>query len=165
MGRCGSTDSVFFIEEDYWSHNTSLFVTNFQGNEPRWCYYLLRTISKADHAGKSAVPAVDRKDLFDIRVPEPPAAEQLAIVDYIEKECGLFDAAIERVECEMELIHAYRTRLIADVVTGKGDVRHLAPEGSEAAVEELEPWEAEEIIDGEGAEDLEVDEEAVDADD
>ena len=68
MGRYGSTDAVFFLETDFWPHNTALFVTNFHGNRPRWCYFMLRTISKADHAGKSAVPGVDRKDLFEIVV-------------------------------------------------------------------------------------------------
>jgi Fic/DOC family N-terminal/Fic/DOC family len=45
----------------------------FQGNRPRWCYFLLRTISKADHSGKSAVPGIDRKDLYEIEVAVPPA--------------------------------------------------------------------------------------------
>jgi type I restriction enzyme S subunit len=60
MGRYGSTDAVFFVTENFWPHNTALFVTDFQGNDPKWCYFLLRTISKSPHSGKSAVPGVDR---------------------------------------------------------------------------------------------------------
>ena len=56
MGRYGSTDAVFFIEDDFWPHNTSLFVTDFQGNVRKWCYHLLSIITKADQADKSAVP-------------------------------------------------------------------------------------------------------------
>ena len=63
MGRYGSTDAVFYVERDFWPHNTSLFVTDFHNNIPKWCYHLLGSITKADHVGKSAVPGVDRKYL------------------------------------------------------------------------------------------------------
>ena len=127
MGRYGSTDAIFYIEEDFWPHNTSLFVTNFQGNLPRWCYYLLRTISKADHSGKSAVPGIDRKDLFDIVVTVPSHEEQLEIAVYgIEDRSRELNSAISRVENENAFLQEFRTRLIADVVTGKLDVRAAA---------------------------------------
>ena len=64
MGRYGSTDAVFYVEQDFWPHNTSLFVTDFQGNSPKWCYYLLNTITKGDQAGKSAVSRARPQDLF-----------------------------------------------------------------------------------------------------
>ena len=126
MGRYGSTDAVFYIEQDFWPHNTSLFVTDFQGNLPRWCYYLLRTISKADHSGKSAVPGVDRKDLFDIVVTVPSYEEQIEIVGGIEDSSQELNSAIAKVENENTLLQEFRTRLIADVVTGKLDVRAAA---------------------------------------
>jgi type I restriction enzyme S subunit len=123
MGRYGSTDAVFYVEDDFWPHNTSLFVTSFQGNVPRWCYYLLRTISKADHAGKSAVPGVDRKDLFDIVVTVPSYREQIEIVRAIEDRTQELNSAISKIENENTLIQEFRSRVIADVVTGKLDVR------------------------------------------
>lgn len=126
MGRYGSTDAVFYIEQDFWPHNTSLFVTHFQGNAPKWCYYLLRSITKADHAGKSAVPGVDRKDLFQIVVTVPPVDEQIQIVESIELASASLDAGIRGTEREISLLREYRTRLIADVVTGKLDVREAA---------------------------------------
>jgi len=73
----------------------------------------------------------------------PPKAEQVAIAEYIQQATSEATALIERAEQEIELIREYRTRLIADVVTGKVDVRHLAPppgsENLQEAVEELEP--------------------------
>jgi type I restriction enzyme S subunit len=123
MGRYGSTDAVYYISDDFWPHNTSLFVTDFQGNLPYWCYYLLRTISKGDHAGKSAVPGVDRKDLFDIYVPAPPPGEQVHVVSELQMAETTVDGAISRAKRQIDLLREYRTRLIADVVTGKLDVR------------------------------------------
>ena len=38
-GRYGTIGEVFYIEEDYWPHNTTLFVTDFHGNDPPF-YFL-----------------------------------------------------------------------------------------------------------------------------
>lgn len=142
MGRYGSTNAVFYVEQDFWPHNTSLFVTDFQGNLPKWCYYMLRSISKADHAGKSAVPGVDRKDLFQIAVPLPPTDEQLRIVEWIEVASERQNAAIAGADGEIALLREYRTRLIADVVTGKVDVRAAAaqlPDEADESVGDADP--------------------------
>ena len=126
MGRYGSTEAVFYVEQDFWPHNTSLFVTHFQGNTQKWCYYLLRSITKADHAGKSAVPGLDRNDLFQIVVPVPPVNEQREVVRMIEVSTHDLNDAISAARREIDLLREYRARLIADVVTGKLDVREVA---------------------------------------
>ena len=126
MGRYGSTEAVFYIEQDFWPHNTSLFVTSFQGNAQKWCYHLLSTITKADQTDKSAVPGLDRKDLFQIVVPVPPLAEQLEVAGSIEATMRNLTDAISSAKQEIDRVREYRTRLIADVVTGKLDVREAA---------------------------------------
>lgn len=44
----------------------------------------------------------------------------------LSKETHLLTAATDRLEREIELLREYRTRLVADVVTGKLDVRAVA---------------------------------------
>ena len=56
----------------------------------------------------------------------PPFPEQIAIVDYLDKATSEIDSAITRARRQIELLQEYRTRLIADVVTGKLDVRDAA---------------------------------------
>ena len=53
----------------------------------------------------------------------PSLTEQLEIVHFFEKRTSALSAAIDRAHHEIELLREYRTRLIADVVTGKLDVR------------------------------------------
>ena len=65
-------------------------------------------------------------DLFDIRLPVPPFTEQTAIVEHLNKATADIDTAISRARRQTELLREYRTRLIADVVTGKLDVREAA---------------------------------------
>ena len=56
----------------------------------------------------------------------PPVEEQRAIVAFIESETATLDTALDRTEREIGLLREYRTRLVADVVTGKLDVRAAA---------------------------------------
>ena len=61
-----------------------------------------------------------------IRITIPPIDEQYSIVAYIDRETSGLNTAISRFEREIELLREYRTRLVADVVTGKLDVRDVA---------------------------------------
>jgi type I restriction enzyme S subunit len=58
--------------------------------------------------------------------PVPPIAEQDAILLYVERESDPLNTAITRTEREIALMQEYRTRLTADIVTGKLDVREAA---------------------------------------
>ncbi len=53
----------------------------------------------------------------------PPLPEQAVIVEHLDKATAEIAAAITRARRQIELLQEYRTRLIADVVTGKLDVR------------------------------------------
>lgn len=52
--------------------------------------------------------------------------EQEEIVSFVDASNTMLDQTISRAEREIELIQKYRERLIADIVTGKLDVRDVA---------------------------------------
>jgi len=56
----------------------------------------------------------------------PPFSEQAVIAARLDLELIRFENARSRLEREIELLREYRTRLVADVVTGKLDVREAA---------------------------------------
>ena len=66
-----------------------------------------------------------------IRIPLPPLSEQVAILEYLGKATEDIDASIDRTHRQIELMYEYRTRLIADVVTGKLDVREAVADEAE----------------------------------
>ena len=89
-------------------------------------------------------------DFYDIRLPVPPLDEQKEIMSAVTVETAALTTAIARTEREIALMQEYRTRLTADLVTGKLDVREAAAKlpasPSEAAPDEpLEETETEEI--------------------
>ena len=79
----------------------------------------------------------------------PSTDEQHDIVGYLGRSTNELSESIAQAERETSLLREYRTRLIADVVTGKLDVRAAAARLPDE-VEELEPLdEADALIDGE----------------
>ena len=91
------------------------------------------------NAVQSAQPNLSMGSLGDFSVPLPSIAEQTIVVERLNAELRLPNAAIQRIEREIELLREYRTRLIADVVTGKLDVREAAarlPEVESAPADE-----------------------------
>lgn len=57
-----------------------------------------------------------------VDLPIVPLKEQKAIADFLDQATASMNTAISRAYIEVDLIREYRTRLIADVVTGKLDV-------------------------------------------
>ena len=75
---------------------------------------------------KSTVDSLRQPMLQSFPVPLPPRDEQVAIVDYLSRAVASIDTMRVGLQREIDLLHQYRTRLVADVVTGKLDVRGLA---------------------------------------
>ena len=64
--------------------------------------------------------------LANLTIPTPPKEEQIDILRALSKELGPLDKLIGETNHEIDLLNEYRTRLIANVVTGKLDVREAA---------------------------------------
>ena len=75
-----------------------------------------------------AMPKVNRQTLNNTSIPLPPHPEQASISQYLTETTGKASQAIDRARRQIELMEEYRTRLIADVVTGKIDVRTSSPD-------------------------------------
>jgi type I restriction enzyme S subunit len=88
----------------------------------------------------------------------PPYDEQLAIIKDIEQKISGPSACVRQAERDIFLLHEYRTRLIADIVTGKLDVREAAATLPDEANGREEFDGAEVVVDGnEAAEDADLD--------
>lgn len=90
----------------------------------------------------------DRINIAEIKgliVVVPPKVEQDAIAAYLDETLRNSEHLVANINCEISLLLEYRTRLIADVVTGKLDVRTAAASLPDEA-EELEPLDDAEIL-------------------
>jgi len=80
-------------------------------------------------------------------IPLPKIDEQKHIVLHVEAETGIFDHAIARTEREIALMQEYRTRLTADIVTGKLDVREAAAKLPDLPTDTVAEPDADEALD------------------
>ena len=114
-GRSGTIGKVTYVESDYWPHNTSLWVTDFCGNNPKFVFHVYQYIDLAKFASGSGVPTLNRNDVHVSKVAVPPKQEQNRIVEVLE----LWDTAIEK---QSELIEKFKLRkraLMQQLLTGK----------------------------------------------
>ena len=104
------------------------------GNEPRYFGALFRISAymvEVDKYSRGIVKDRNRlywEDFKQMPSPCPPPDEQLLVADAINHSAAIIGGGIQQAERQIDLVREYRTRLIADVVTGKLDVRSAVPE-------------------------------------
>src|SRR6266849_902737 len=79
-GRYGTLGQVFYVEGDFWPLNTTLYVRDFKGNDPRFISYFLRTLNLARQNTAGAVPGLNRNalHLLPVCLPSLPIQRILA---------------------------------------------------------------------------------------
>ncbi|MBL8049548.1 MAG: restriction endonuclease subunit S [Chthonomonas sp.] len=114
---------------------------------PRYLSYLIQSADFINRVTANSIgiayPAISesRMGCFHLAAPEP--SEQLEILAHLDLATEPFDNALSKAQAEIDFIREYRTRLVADVVTGQLDVRHLAlPEVEESLIEAIDAGES-----------------------
>ena len=81
-GRYGTIGQVFFVRDDFWPLNTTLYVRDFKGNDPEFISYFLRTVDFFAYSDKAAVPGVNRNHLHEAltTMPALPVQKEIAAV-------------------------------------------------------------------------------------
>lgn len=97
IGRKGTLGTAFFLEGAYWPHDTSLWVKDFKGNDPRFCYYLLKSLGLEKYDVGSSNPTLNRNHLhlLDTRAPAPQT--QSAIADILTAYDDLIENNTRRI--------------------------------------------------------------------
>ncbi|MAW89643.1 MAG: restriction endonuclease [Altererythrobacter sp.] len=132
-GRCGTIGEVFYIEEDFWPLNTTLYVKDFKGNDPRFVSYFLRGIDYFSYSDKAAVPGVNRNHLHQAPIQVPATVEEQ------RKIASVLSALDDKIELNRrmnETLEAQARALFRDwfvdfgPVKAKmaGDTPYLAPD-------------------------------------
>ena len=102
-GRYGTLGQVFYIEQDFWPLNTTLYVRDFKGNDPRFISYFLRGLDFLAYSDKAAVPGLNRNHLHQAQVMAPTdVGEQRAIAHIL----GTLDDKIENLRRQNETLEA-----------------------------------------------------------
>ena len=142
----------------FWVNNHAHILKPKQGN----IEYLSGVMEMLDYQpwiSGAAQPKLTQDRLMSIALAIPPRNEQDQIVANVQGRTASLRHAIDAAHREIDLLREYRTRLIADVVTGNLDVRDAAAHLPDEPEEQPEPLDEEPADD---APDLESEEEGND---
>ncbi len=110
------------------------------GTDSRYFDYLYHTRSYMTEVDKYSRGIVrDRNRLYwedfkQMPTPCPPSDEQTAIADAVDARIATTRACIRNIRARISRAREYQCRLVADVVTGKIDIRHAAHNSGELSV-------------------------------
>jgi type I restriction enzyme S subunit len=119
VGRKGSIGSVHYTDEDYWPHDTTLWVKDFKGNNQRLVFHLLRGLKLQELDTGSANPSLNRNLVHPLEVYWPAQADQDALTARIEEFESATQELTTRYQSNLRDIDALRQSLLQRALSGE----------------------------------------------
>jgi type I restriction enzyme S subunit len=113
-GRSGLIGKVFYVDEDYWALNTSLFVSKFKIASPIYSYFFLKTLDLEQLNGGSAVPTLNRNDVHSIEALIPTSSA----VKYFDELALPFFEKIKSNTKQIRILTKLRDTLLPKLMSG-----------------------------------------------
>ena len=127
IGRQGALcGNVHIARGRFWASEHAVVATLHPSQVLEWFGAILGAMNLNQYSLAAAQPGLAVERVLNLWLPVPPSEEQAVIAMHIEQQTADIDTAISHTRRQIELLQEYRTRLIADVVTGKLDVRGAA---------------------------------------
>jgi type I restriction enzyme S subunit len=107
IGRKGSLGTVFYLNTDFWPHDTTLWVKDFHNNYPLFVYYFLKEFHFEQYDVGSSNPTLNRNHIHLLPSTAPPLPEQKAIASVlscIDDKIGLLDLQNKTLEAMPETL-------------------------------------------------------------
>ena len=93
---------------------------------------------------QATIQNISAEKYNNLQLPVPSVTEQTYICEYVMRRSSCFDNIIKIQNQIIEKLQEYRTRLVADVVTGQIDVRHITIPNYETVTETIDQPETDE---------------------
>jgi type I restriction enzyme, S subunit len=112
-GRKGSVGPVFLVNEDFWPHDTSLWVKDFKGNAVEFLYYFLIQFDLTRFDEASSVPTLNRNNVHREQSAIPTLPEQRKIADFLTA----VDGRIGQLSQKKALLEDYKKGVMQQLFT------------------------------------------------
>ena len=116
-GRYGTIGLVFYVREDFWPLNTTLYVRDFKGTDALYAYHLLRLVDFRKFSDKAAVPGVNRNHLHEEAVVAPPLPVQQRFTSFASAWLDLAAQCIDQARVLTSVRDALLPRLLSGEMT------------------------------------------------
>jgi type I restriction enzyme, S subunit len=118
-GRSGVIGKVFFIHEDFWPHNTSLWVREFKISKPHHAFFTLQTLDLNIFNSGSAVATLNRNHIHNLPVLLPT----VKVIDKFESVIRPLFMTMHHNEQQSRTLAQIRDALLPKLMRGEVQVR------------------------------------------
>lgn len=98
IGRKGTLGTVHFIAQNFWPHDTTLWIKDFKGNDPKFIYYFLQTLHLEKFDTGSSNPTLNRNHVHKIKVFFPNIVIQKKIAAILSAYDDLIENNTQRIQ-------------------------------------------------------------------
>ena len=117
-GRSGSLGKYQFIWDNFWPHNTSLYISDYKDHNIFFVYSLLQTVDFASLNNGGAIPTLNRNVLSNIEVIEPTDELQEMFAKIAEPQYQ----KIKNLEKQNDRLKTARDLLLPKLMSGEAEV-------------------------------------------
>ena len=110
-GRSGTIGRITYVDKDYWPHNTSLWVTSFYDNIPKFIYYFYLNFDLGRYNAGSTVPTLNRNDVHSVKKRIPSIKEQQKIASFLSE----VDKKINLLQQKRSLLEDYKKGVMQQI--------------------------------------------------
>ena len=126
IGRKGTLGSVFYTKEDYWPHDTSLWIKDFHGNDPKFAYYFLQTMGLEKLDVGASNPSLNRNHIHIIPVHYPDLHTQRKVAGILSAYDDLIENNLRRIKILEEMAQSlYREWFVHFRFPGYESIQHI----------------------------------------
>ncbi|WP_343177586.1 restriction endonuclease subunit S [Pseudomonas sp. 4810-S13] len=140
IGRKGSVGEVCFSDKNCSPIDTTYYVDSFKFLEPKFCFYLLKTLRLGDLNKSTAIPGLNRQDAYDLVIGLPPLAEQTRIATKLDELLAQVDTLKARIDGIPVLLKRFRQSVLAAAVSGKLTEEWRTKKASEGTTSSNNDW-------------------------
>ena len=103
IGRATNLGEPTWSDTDYWPLNTTLYVADFRGNEPKWVFHLFESLDLTGYDSGSVQPMLNRNYIAKVSVRVPPLQTQRSISEVLGALSDKINANTKLAQVSVEL--------------------------------------------------------------
>ena len=138
IGRKGSVGKVQYEKEDCWPIDTTYYIKTSQSLDDIFVFYQLLSLNLGALDSSTAIPGINRNQVYNIRAKLPPLKEQHRIVSKIETLFSELDHAEKGLQNAKHQLGIYKQALLKSAFNGSVTAKWRAENEEKSAHEELE---------------------------
>ena len=126
MGRKGTLGKVYFLDSGFWPHDTTLWIKDFKGNNPRFVYHFFSALDVQRLDSGAANPALNRNQVHPISVAWPPVDKQEEIADRCDGVCAMAEKLAVLYKRKLDALEELKKSLLHQAFSGELTARQTS---------------------------------------